>query len=312
MKARIIVLMLMAGLIMNGNQASAQLKSLLKDKALDALNKTKKKEETKTDPKKNVTTQTQQQQPQQNPAGNALQKKMMGMMGMNNVKYETVYNFTSSMSMEMQSTDSLGKQSEKVLYTTFFDKNSKSFAMEFKGTGKQEGKNDETLMIFDYKNWAMLMLGDKGDGKKSGMAFPMAKDSTIEAQQKNPTQQTKATPKDLSSANMYYKATGRSKSIAGYNCKEYIYENAEGKGEVWATNDVVFDYSKAYGQMGGMSAFATGGTTYGLGMVMEMHFADKHSKAKTDMTVTDIKPSNPKSLNLAGYQIIGLGGQPPK
>jgi len=306
MKARIIVLMLVAGLLMNGNQASAQLKSFLKDKALDAVAKAKKKDETKTEPKKNETTQTQQQ-PQQNPVNNALQKKMMGMMGMNNVKYETIYNFTSSMTMEMQGTDSLGKQSDKVLYTTYFDKNSKSFAMEFKGTGKQSGQNDETLMIFDYKNWAMIMVGDKGDGKKSGMAFAMAKDSTIEVQQK---QQTQEAPKDLSSANMYYKATGRSKSIAGYSCKEYIYENTEGKGEVWATNDVVFDYSKAYGQMGGMNAFATGGTTYGLGTVMEMHFTDKHSKAKSDMVVTDIKPSNPKALNLAGYQIIGMGGQP--
>ena len=62
--------------------------------------------------------------------------------------------------------------------------------------------------------------------------------------------------------------------------------------------------------MGGMQAFATGGTTYGLGTTMEWHFTDLRSKAKSDMTVVDIKPTNPKSISLVGYQIVGMGGQP--
>ena len=35
----------------------------------------------------------------------------------------------------------------------------------------------------------------------------------------------------------------------------------------------------------------------------------KNSKERSDMAVIEIKPSNPKSFNLAGYQIIGMGGQ---
>jgi len=311
MKARIIVLMLVVGFLFSGNQTSAQLNSFLKDKAKEALNKGTKKE-VKNEPKKKETEQTEetQQQKQQtptNPVGGIMQRKMMGMMGLNNVKYDMNYNFTSSMSMEMQSTDSVGKKSEKVLYTTFFDKNSKSFAMEFEAPDKESGKKQKSLMIFDYKNWAMLILADKGTDK-SGIAMQMAKDSAIEAQQNQPNQETKQTPQDLSSANMYYKATGRTKTIAGYSCKEYVYETIDAKGEQWATNDVAFDYSSAYGHMGGMQTIATGGTAYGLGMVMEMHYSDKHSQAKSDMTVTDIKPSNPKAINLTGYQIIGMGG----
>lgn len=311
MKTRIFVLMFFAGLLVVGNPASAQIGSFLKDKAINALNKgTKKGNET--EQKKKDTIQTQQpkqQKPQQqsnsNPANSFMQQKMMGMMGLNNVKYEMNYNFTSSMSMEMQSTDSLGKKSDKVLYTTFFDKNSKSFAMEFEGVDKQSGKKQNSLMIFDYKNWAMLILGDKGNNEKSGIAMQMAKDSSIEAQQNKPTSKTQTHPE-----NMNYKATGRTKVIAGYSCKEYVYENTEGKGEVWATNDVVFDYSTAYGHMGGMQTLATGGTGYGLGTMMEMHFRSLRSKAQSDLVVTDIKPSNPKSINLTGYQIIGMGGQP--
>lgn len=317
MKARIIVLMLVIGFLAGSNQASAQLGGILKDKAKNALNKGLKKDEEKK--KENEQTQQQQQtqqqeqqtqqnqQTQENPTNNFMQRKMMGMMGLNNVKYETNYHFSSSMTMEMQSTDSTGKKSDKVLYTTFFDKNSKSFAMEFEGKDKQSGDNQKSLMIFDYINWAMLILGEKENGQKSGIAMQMQKDSTIEAEKNNPNQETKQTKEDLSKYNTYYKATGRSKTIAGYNCKEYVYENTEGRAEIWATNDIVFDYSSAYGHMGAQT-LATGGTTYGLGTTLEWHFINKNT-SRSDMSVIEIKPSNPKSLDISGYQIIGMGGQ---
>ena len=291
---------------MGGNQANAQIGSFLKDKAKDALNKSTKKDTKKET--KEETEQTQKQQTPTNPMGNMMQKKMMGMMGLNNVKYETKYDFTSSMKMEMQSTDSLGEKSDKILYTTSFDKSSKNFAMEFEGVDKETKEKQKSLMIFDYKNWAMLILGGKS-GEKSGIAMQMTKDSAIEAQQNNPTQEKQLTQQDLSSANTYYKATGRTKTIAGYSCKEYVYENTEGKGEIWATNDVAFDYSSAYGHMGGMQTMATGGTAYGMGMVMEMHFSDKDSQAKSDLWVIEVKPTNPQSIDLTGYQIIGMGNK---
>lgn len=309
MKAKFIVLMLVAGILISGNPASAQFKDLLNKGANTLLDKKLKKDEEerkkKEAEKKKAQGQTQsgdQTQPSStNPANSYMQKKMMGMMGMKDVKHETTYSFTSSMSMEMQSTDSLGKKSEKVLYTNYFDKNSKSFAMEFEK--KESGQKQKSLMIYDYKNWAMLILGGNEGSEKSGIAMQIAKDSV----QKQPTE-TQQAKQDVSSYNTYYKATGRTKTIAGYSCKESVYENPEGKSEIWTTNDVAFDYSSAYGQMGGMQTLATGGTTYGMGMVMEMHTYDKHSKAQSDLTVVDIKPSNPKSFDLTGYQIIGMGG----
>ncbi|RPH31507.1 MAG: hypothetical protein EHM93_13395 [Bacteroidales bacterium] len=311
MKARIIGLMLVAGVLISGNPASAQFKDLLNKGVNSALDKKLKKDEEerkkKEAEKKKAQGQTQSgdQQSSSNPADNLMQKKMMGMMGMKDVKHETSYSFTSSMTMEMQSTDSLGKKSEKVLYTTFFDKNSKSFAMEFEAADKQTKEKQQSLFIYDYKNWAMLILGGKS-GEKSGIAMEMPKDSAIEAKQKQGNNaQDKKDYKDYMSS---YKPTGRTKTIAGYSCKEYVHENPQGKTEIWATKDVVFDYSSAYGQMGGMGVFASGGTTSGVGTMMEMHTYAKDSKAQSDLTVVDIKPSNPKTFNLAGYQIIGMGG----
>jgi hypothetical protein len=313
MKARIIGLMLMAGILISGNPASAQLKDLLNKGANNLLDQKQKKaqEEKKrkeeAEKKKNAEQQTQPenkeqtQQPTSPPANNYMQTKMMGMMGMTVVKHEDNYAFTSSMTMEMQSTDSLGKKSDKVLYTNYFDKNSRNFSMEFESTDKQSGQKQKSLMIFDYKNWVMLILSGKS-GDKSGIGMQMEKDSAQKVQQKQADQQT-AKPE-----RMYYKPTGRTKTIAGYSCKEYLYENPEGKSEIWTTKDVAFDYSSAWGHMGGMQTLASGGTTYGMGMVMEMHTYDKHSKAQSDLTVVEIKPNNPKSFNLAGYQIMGMKG----
>ncbi len=313
MKARIIGLMLVAGILISGTPASAQFKDLLNKGANSLLDKKLKKDEEERKKKEAEKKKQQQaqsgdqtQQSNSNPAGSFMQKKMMGMMGMKDVKHETNYAFTSSMSMEMQSTDSLGKKSEKVLYTNYFDKNSKSFAMEFESIEKESKQKQKSLMIFDYKNWAMLILGGKEGSDKSGIAMEMAKDT---AKQKQATE-TQQANKDLSNYNTYYKPTGRTKTIAGHSCKEYLHETPEAKSEIWTTNDVAFDYSSAYGHMGGMQTLATGGSTYGMGMIMEMHTFDKHSKAQSDLTVVDIKPSNAKSFDLTGYQIIGMSAGP--
>jgi hypothetical protein len=316
MKTRIAFFLLAILIAYSANDASAQIKSILKDKAKGAIAKgLKRGEEDKNAQQADQNQQAQQEEQQQprqqgqpNPMGNFMQNKMMGMMGMNNVKYDMNYSYTSSMSMEMEGTDSLGKKWDKVLYTTYFDKVSKSFAMEFEAKDPETQQKQKSLMIFDYKNWAMLILADKGS-EKSGIAMQLTPDSAIIEQQNKP----EAAPQkqeDISALNMYYKPTGRTKSIAGYKCKEYVYETPQGKAEVWATNDVVYDYSNAYGYMGGMQLLAAGGSAYALGTVMEMHFSDKSSKATSDFVVTDIKASNPKSVNLSGYQIIGMGGNP--
>ena len=163
-------------------------------------------------------------------------------------------------------------------------------------------------MIFDYKNMAMLILSDK-NGEKSGVAMEIPKDSIQENAADEEAAAETAKQEDLADYNMYYKPTGRSKKIAGFGCKEYAYENPEGRVELWATNDFKYDYSSAYGQMGGFQALATAGFGgYLLGTVLEMHFKDSDSNARSDLFVKEINPNSSKQFNIADYQIIGLGG----
>lgn len=306
----ILVIFLLVGI----TEANAQIGGFLKDKAQKAVVKGLKRgeEENKTEQAKEEQKEEQKQetnkQAKPNPAGNFMQKKMMGMMGLNNVKYDLAYNYTSSMRMDIETVDSASTEVNKGTYTTYFDKNSKNFAMEFEGIDRESGQKQKSLMIFDYKNMSMLILSEK-DGQKSGIAMVIPPDST----QNNNESEEKAevaNQEDLSAYNMYYKPTGRSKSIAGYNCKEFAYENPEGRVELWATNDLKYDYSSAYGQMNGFQALATAGLGgYLLGTVMEMHFKDSDSNARSDLFIKDINSNTNKTFSIADYQIIGLGGE---
>lgn len=310
------IAILISIMVIGAVKSNAQIGSFLKEKAQKAVSKSiedkkaeQKKEEQQTEEQQ--TEQTQKPQKQTNPTNNFMQKKMMGMMGFNNVKFDLAYSYTSSLKMDIESVDSASTEVNKVAYTSYFDKNSKNFAMEFETVDKESGEKVKSLMIFDYKNMAMLILSDK-NGEKSGIAMEIPKDSI----QENTAEEAAAEPvtqEDLADYNMYYKPTGRSKKIAGFDCKEYAYENPEGRVELWATNDFKYDYSSAYGQMGGFQALSTAGFGgYLLGTVLEMHFKDSDSNARSDLFVKEINPNSSKQFNISDYQIIGFGGDKSK
>lgn len=309
-----LIAILIAFVIIGATESNAQV-GILKDKVQKDIIKglkrgedEKKTEQKQQEEEETVQKQEAKEQEQPNPMDAYMQKKMMGMMSLNNVKYDLAYNYTSSMKMDIETVDSASTEVNKGTYTTYFDKNSKNFAMEFETINKENGQMQKSLMIFDYKNMSMLILSEQ-DGKKSGIAMVIPPDSSqIENNQEVQAEET-ASKEDLAAYNMYYKQTGRSKNISGYSCKEYTYENPEGKIEVWSTNDFKYDYSQAYGQMYGLQALATTGTGYLLGTVMEMHVKDNDSNARSDLFVKEINPSTNKSFSIADYQIMGLGGE---
>jgi hypothetical protein len=59
----------------------------------------------------------------------------------------------------------------------------------------------------------------------------------------------------------------------------------------------------------GDSTLATGGAgAYLMGTVLEMHFKDSDSNARSDLFVKEINTNTSKSFNISDYQIIGIGG----
>jgi hypothetical protein len=281
---------------------NAQIKGLIRDKALEQIKNSqgKKVEE----PKETQPVQEEPTTPQQSkPKPSYLEQKMTAKIGLGDVKHEQQYNFNSSMTMEIETTDA-EKNKEKILYSTFFSPNEKNFALVFDGIDRETGKKQKSTIILDAKNNVMLILGEK-DGEKSGMAMWVAPDSTAVSET---SAEAEKYPEDF--VHPWYAPTGRSKTIAGHNCKEYSYKSEAGGVDLWVTKDQIVNFSNAYGYMQGFQALASGGWAYGMGMVMEMVSHDAASGVTSHMLVKDILPNSSKTLDVSNYQIIGFGGPP--
>jgi len=303
MKRFVFCTVLLMAILLVPRESQGQIKRLLKEKAIEALRGNQQEE---------TTTQTQeveqeQAQPQrQRQAGpNFLERRMMQAMGLNNVKYEPHYSFTSSMVMDIESIDSL-KKSDKMQYTTYFDPNSKSYAMVFDAVDQQTGQKQKGTMIFDMKNFSMLILNEE-NGERSGVAISFANDSLPEHKETFVQESEEEVVQDEIYVNPMYTKTGKSKTIAGQLCEEYLYENTEGRVSFWASKKSPIDLSRAYGQMYGLQGLAAAGMGFGNGMIMEMVSEDFSSGAKTIMNVREILSNTNKSLDVSGYQIVGVG-----
>lgn len=284
----------------------AQIRSMIKDKAIDAafpgLKRGEKPKDVEVPPQDSVQEQPQSQNTPAQP--NFMERKMMAAMGLSSVKYEQKYQYTSSMTMDIVTVDSLGT-TEKVVYTTCFNPDGKDFALIFDAKNADSGEKEKGTIIFDSKNSTMLILFEK-DGERSGLAMYLTPDSTTARE----AEVAEATP-DKNETELHhpsYQPTGKTKTIAGSTCHELIYKNDEGSVSLWVSKDRSLNLSNAYNYMNGFQALATAGWGYGQGIVMEMEFREANSSVRSHMTVKDISMSSPRNLDISGYSIVGVGG----
>ena len=277
--------------------SQSQIRGLLRDRAVEAIRgqqEEQKEEET-----------VQEEQRQQNRQGpTALERRMMQAMGLQDVEHEQQYNFTSQVVMDIETVDSEGKK-DKMQYTTLFSPGEKNFAMIFDAEDPRTGKQQKSTMIFDLKNGAMLILAEDGR-EKSGVAMKIGDD--LDQQDSSYEQVEHDQP--IESIHPLYSPTGKTKTIAGMRCKEFAYSDMEGSVSLWVTDEKSLNFSQAYGHMQGLGALATGGWAQGMGMVMEMIFTDRINGESTHMLVKEVNPNSRRTINLTGYQIIGMGAQP--
>ncbi|MFP4557347.1 MAG: hypothetical protein ACLFNU_10790 [Bacteroidales bacterium] len=308
MRTIVLSIALVATMLFSPFDSESQIKSFLKNKAKEVLRGDQQEEEMEQEEQEEQ--EEQQKKKQRGP--NALERRMMQAMGLNDVKHDMNYSFSSSMLMEIETTDSEGEV-QKMDYTTFFSPDSKNYALMFDAIDDKTGKKQKSTMIFDIKNGAMLMLGDDG-AERSGVAMSLPADTADIAETTDVADyedyeeyQDEEIPEEF--VHPSYKSTGNTKTILGFKCKEYIYQDMESSVRLWITTDKKLNLKHAYGHMQGFGALATGGWGYGSGMVMEMIHKDIQNKGGTHMIVKDINTDKNKEIDLSGYQIVGMGGE---
>jgi hypothetical protein len=208
------------------------------------------------------------------------------------------YTFEHNTLMEIESFDKKGKSNGKNNMRMLFQAEGEYFGGEIMVSDKSgEGKNSTGFSIFDWKNNQMIMLMD-GEGMKMGMVMSMdATQSYIE-------EKAEANEKDVK-----YKKTGRTKTILGYLCEEYIIEDDESTSELWMTNEVDLNMAQAMGYMGqNQKGKKSSKTSYPKdapqGFMMEMTSVTKKNNEKTTMKVTEVNKNKPTTVQTSGYKFF--------
>ncbi|MCK4922388.1 MAG: DUF4412 domain-containing protein [Bacteroidales bacterium] len=226
---------------------------------------------------------------------------MMKAMGINttSVDVKENYNYSGNILMTVQSWDDEGKPEDEIQYKTFMTKDNSGFAMEFGDEGEEE-----STMIFDYKDEKMIILSDDGDTKSgmvtaySGLAEQMS-DAEEDSEYNDNT--------DYSSYRQNLKKTGKSKKIAGYKCDEYIYDDEESHIVMWMTDQLPADLMANMFNANVMAGSSMG--FYG-GFTMEMDQQSKNSKDRTYMLVNEVNENQSTSISTKGYELMSISGMP--
>lgn len=219
----------------------------------------------------------------------------MGLTG--NVDYEENYSFDAFIQMEVSNYKKNEKLKDKTMYDSYLNKEAVDYAMVF------TDEDTRSTIIFDTKNSAMLMLTDS-DGEKNGFAIGIDPEDVAEEVE----EQIEDSPADPYKA---YK-TGKTKTILGYSCDEYLVDDESSEAHMWVSEKLgkqvrreMLSNQQAFG-----SAFYH--AAYMNGMVMEYDLLDKDDGSRTLMVVTDIDLNRSNTISTRNYNIMSMKGSSPE
>lgn len=264
----------------------------------DAFNKEdsakNKKETSGTD-----TSGTSQSKSARGSSNDAMSRAMMGKMGISmerpaNIKDK--YDFKGNLVMTTQAWDENGESEGEMLYTTYFSDNQKSFAMDFKTEDKGNSR-----MIFDMENHMMIVLSED-DGEKTGMVMGIDPNSATPSKDSSVTASNQSTP---ATADYYsnFKKTGKTKTVSGYSCEEYVYEDNESKAEYWMTDDLPAELWANMFNNNTVAAVYAGKPS---GFIMEWTNENKLNKEKSTMVVKEVNKNQNSSFSTVDYSFITM------
>lgn len=234
----------------------------------------------------------------------AMSKSFMGKMGINMERPANMkdsYEYTGNLKMDVETWNDEGQSQGVVDYTTQYSDKTTGVAMEF-----QDKEKGYSTMIYDYDNGLMIILGD--DGKdKSGFATPLGAYPSDSVSTSADTQVTAAETAKVENYNSGFKKTGKSKTIAGYKCEEYYFEDEEVMASYWITTELP---AKLWTKMYTTYAFTSLYTGSTNGFVMESDQLHKASKERSHMIVTEVNQNQPASISTVGYNIMTMSTAP--
>jgi hypothetical protein len=207
------------------------------------------------------------------------------MKGGKKIKPKPEYNFAGSLKFQFTATNE-GKPSkgEQIWYFPAGSENIFGISMNM-------GQGTAMRGVIDYAEKSMIMFMD---GQKMVMGVPFDLDKTMKDVQNDPKTKV-STPKK----------TGRTKTVLGYKCDEWLTENADYNTAVWMTDKLPINSAGFYKIMSQQLAKSTGTPMPSdmKGVPLEVQGTNKKSGEKFAMVCTEVS-SKPTKFSTAGYKTM--------
>ncbi|RYE24857.1 MAG: DUF4412 domain-containing protein [Sphingobacteriales bacterium] len=201
-----------------------------------------------------------------------------------NGKVAAEYSFPMSVDMTMENYRN-GKLIKLEQMTIFVNNDKGLFATKM---NDDKGKN-QMMMIVDQEHGNIVMLNEK---EKTAMAI-----NTQVFMRSNNYSEVKD-----KAGSVDCKKTGKTKTIAGYACEEYVCTNTERQGryEIFVTDKVKFDFTNNDGRNNPFAEYFKQAAGLG-GMMMEGKFYEKE-KLQATVTVNSVNMNANYNISTESYK----------
>lgn len=226
--------------------------------------------------------------------------KRMGMSG-EPVPIADNYAFEQLVAMHIESFDPSGKMTSSGDINLHFNPDQANLAYEV--VSGDLGNSGQGMFIIDTQNSAIIMLSSE-NGEKTGIAYGM--ESFMQSMGESYDQ----AEKELSDSpetwlnNPNVTKTGRTRTIAGYRCEEYKYNDEQTESEIWVTRDLKLNSKDFMSTLFKTSLYSHG---IGWGYIMAATSVEKSTGEKSTMEVTRVDKNSHISFNMKDYAITNLG-----
>ncbi len=230
-----------------------------------------------------------------------MQGLMKGMgMGGDPVPIADSYSFDHKVQMHIESYDESGQKISDGEFITHFDPKSKSMAYQV--VSGNIGEKGQGMFIMDAENGATIILSEE-NGKKTGIVYGIG--AFMQTMGESYDEEALEDSPDLYLANPNVKKTGKTKTISGFKCEEYVYTDPETESEsdIWITKDMKLNSQDFFSTIFKTSLYSQG---IGWGYMMEVSTKEK-SGAKSMMQVTDVDSNSNIKFSMKDYQLTNLG-----
>lgn len=205
------------------------------------------------------------------------------------------YSFSDNIYYEIQAYKKDGSKDEKPMYARYL------FAEKYLGSvmiteDNKSTDRTEVSSVLEFEKNQMVMMTSTKDGKSGFVIKYDAKKIQETAEEDTTTTQ--------------FTKTGRTKSILGYTCEEWVTTDEDGtRTELWVSKQVALDIAKvftAFDKNNKKSNSKKGETSdYPQGTFLEMIFIEKKGE-KTVWTAKEINLNKQVSIKTGDYTFMGF------